>query len=177
VGTGLVRFSREVIRRAVSSPGWLIGDVDSSRLIGTALGGDVNLERNFVAGGGGGGRAWDLLGFCSTSCRMFFIAARSKPACIGRWEEAGLPSGGVDGLDKAEASPPELVIVDEGNWGAGEELCILGGKSSSVSTSPALFGELVFVFRLAKVAVDGGRTTGFCGVALVFFRENHPDFF
>lgn len=61
VGTeGLVRFSREAdpaVRRAVSSTDWLIGDVDSSRLIGTALGGDVNLERNLLAGGAEGGRA------------------------------------------------------------------------------------------------------------------------
>lgn len=85
--------------------------------------------------------------------------------------------GGVDGPE-AETPPSELVIVVDGKCGAGEDVCILGGRSSSASTSPVLPGEsLVFVLRLAKVAVDGGRTTCFCGVVLLFFRENHPDFF
>jgi hypothetical protein len=89
--------------------------------------------------------------------------------------------GGVDGLDKAEASPdaspPELVIAFDCKFGAGED--ILGGRSSSLtSTSPALLGEsLLSVFRLTEETAEGGRTTCFCGVVLVFFRENHPDFF
>ena len=75
--------------------------------------------------------------------------------------------GGVDGLDETEASPSEFIIVFDCKFGAGEGVGILGGKSSSASTSPALLGgSLVF-----RVAVD------FWGVVLVFFRENHPDFF
>ena len=83
--------------------------------------------------------------------------------------------GGVDGRDKAEASP-EFVIVVDCKFGAGED--ILGGKSSLASSSPALLGgSLMPAFGLTKVAVEGGRDTFFCGVVLVFFRENHPDFF
>ena len=86
--------------------------------------------------------------------------------------------GGVDGLDKAEASLPEFAVVVECKFGAGEDVCILGGRSSSASTSPALLGGLLTsVLRLTKVVVEGGRDTYFCGVVLVFFRENHPDFF
>ena len=121
-----------------------------------------------------------MLGFCSTSCSISFIASRSKPACIGRSEEGGLSLSGVDGLDKVEASsgasPPKLVIVFDCEFGAGED--ILGGRSSLTSSSPALLGELLIsFFRLAEVTAEGGRTTCFCGVVLVFFRENHPDFF
>lgn len=83
--------------------------------------------------------------------------------------------GGVDGLDVVRVSLSEFVIVVDDM--AGEDVCILGGRSSSTSTTPALLNEsLVFFSRLAKVAVDGGRTTDFCGDVLVFFRENHPDF-
>lgn len=78
---GPVRFSRGA--DSASSIGWLTVGVGSGRLNGTALGGDVNLERNFLAGGSGGG-TWNLLESCSASCSMLFIAARSKPACIGR---------------------------------------------------------------------------------------------
>lgn len=61
--------------------------------------------------------------------------------------EGGLSLGGVDGLDKAEASPPEFVVVVECKFGAGEDVCILGGRSSSASTSPALLGgSLMSVF-------------------------------
>ena len=42
----------------------------------------MNLERNFLAGGLDVG-TWDLLESCSASCRIFLIAVRSKPACIG----------------------------------------------------------------------------------------------
>jgi hypothetical protein len=74
--------------------------------------------------------------------------------------------GGVDG------SP---MIVLDSKFGAGEDVSILGGRSSLSSTSPALLGESFF--RLTEGAVEGGRDTYFCGVVLVFFRENHPDFF
>jgi hypothetical protein len=162
VKEGVVRSSRE------ADPGCLIGGVDSGRLNGTALGDDMNLEP--------GAGAWDLLASCSTSCRIFFIATRSKPACVGRSEEGGLSLGDVDGLDKAEASPPECVV--DCKFGAGEDVCILGGRSSLSTTSPALLGgSLMFVLRFPKVAVEGGRETYFCGVVLVFFLENHPDFF
>jgi hypothetical protein len=60
---------------------------------------------------------------------------------------------------------------------------ILGGSSSlspvtrvSSSGNPlvsSLTGFLVF----AKVVVEGGRETGFCGVVSAFFLENQPDFF
>ena len=119
-----------------------------------------------------------MLASCSTSCRIFFIATRSKPACIGGSEEGRLSLGGVDGLDKAEASSPEFVIVFDCKFGAGEDVCILGGRSSLASFSPALLGgSLMFVFVLTEVAAEGGRNTCFCGVVPVFFRENHPDFF
>ena len=86
--------------------------------------------------------------------------------------------GGVDGLDEAEPSPPGFVIVVDCIFGAGEDVSILGGRSSSPSTSPSLLdGSLTSVFGLTKVAVEGGSDTYFCGVVLVFFRENHPDFF
>lgn len=111
-----------------------------------------------------------MLASCSASCRIFFIATRSKPACIGISDEGGLSFGGVDGLDEVGASTPESVVVFDCKFGAGEDVDILGGRSSSLaSTSPALLaGSLMSVFR---VAVD------FWGVVLVFFRENHPDFF
>ena len=81
---------------------------------------------------------------------------------------------GVDGLGIAGVSPSDI----GSDCGTGEDVSILGGNSSSTSTTPALLGEpLVFFFRLAKVAVDGGRTTDLAGDVLVFFRENHPDFF
>ena len=41
---GVVRSSRE------ANPGCLIGGVDSGLLNGTSLGGDVNLEKNFLIG-------------------------------------------------------------------------------------------------------------------------------
>ena len=105
------------------------------------------------------------------------MATRSKPACIGGSEEGGLSFGGVDGLDDTEASPPEFVTVFDCKFGVGEDVGILGGSSSLSSTSPALLdGSLTSVFKLAKVAVEGGRNT-FCGVVPVFFLENHPDFF
>ena len=112
-----------------------------------------------------------MLASCLASCKIFFIATRSKPACIGGIsEEGGLSLGGVDGLDKVDASPSEFVIVFDCKFEAGEDVGILGGRSSSsASTLPALLaGSLVSVVR---VAFD------FWGVVLVFFRENHPDFF
>jgi hypothetical protein len=84
--------------------------------------------------------------------------------------------GGVDGLDIVGVSPSEFLIVVDGISGTGEEFCILGGRSSSASTTPLSGESLVFVFRFTKVAVDGGRTTDICGDVLVF-RENHPDLF
>ena len=107
-----------------------------------------------------------MLASCSTSRNIFFIATRSKPACLGISEEGGLSLGGVDGLDEVEASPPESVIVFDCKFGAGEDVAILGGRSSS---SPALLAtSLMSVF---------GVEDGFLGVVLVLFRENHPDFF
>ena len=74
--------------------------------------------------------------------------------------------GGVDGLDEAEASPSEFVIVSDCKSGADEDVGILGGRSSSsASASPLSF---VSVF---EVVVE------FWEVVLVFVRENHPDFF
>ena len=101
------------------------------------------------------------------------MATRSKPACIGRSEGGGLSLGGVDGLGEADASTSEFVFVVDCKFEVGED--ILGGRSSLASPSSALLGESVF--GLTKVAVEGGRDTFFCGVVLVFFRENHPDFF
>jgi hypothetical protein len=163
VKDGVVRSSGE------SDPGWVTGGVDSGCLNGTLLeDDDANLERNFLVGILGAG-AWDLLASCSTSCRIFFIATRSKPACLGISGEGGLSLGGVDGLDKVEASPPEFVIGFACKFGAGEGVGILGGRSPSASTSQALLaGSLLSVFR---------EVDDFWGVALVFFRENHPDFF
>lgn len=107
-----------------------------------------------------------MLASCSASFRIFFIATRSKPACLGISEEGGLSLGGVDGLDEVEASPPDSVIVFDCKFAAGEDVDILGGRSSS--SSALLAGSLMSVF---------GVEDDFLGVVPVLFRENHPDFF
>ena len=73
---------------------------------------------------------------------------------------------GVSGVNVTGVSPSEF----DGICRAGEDVCILGGRSSSASTTSDLLDETL-------VAVDGGRTTDCCGNGPVFFRENHPDFF
>ena len=109
-----------------------------------------------------------MLASCSTSRNIFFIATRSKPACLGI-SEGGLSLGGVDGLDKVDTSPPESVIVFDCKFGAGEDVGILGGRSSLASASPDLLAGSLTSFFIVE--------DDFCGVVLVLFRENHPDFF
>jgi len=48
------------------------------------------------------------------------------------------------------------------NWRRqAEDVCILGGRSSSVSrASPGLYLVIGGLSQITKVAVDGGRTTG-----------------
>lgn len=41
----------------------------------------------------------------------------------------------MDDLDKAAASPGELAIEGYDKYGAGEDICLFGGRSSSASTS------------------------------------------
>ena len=53
----------------------------------------------------------------------------------------------MDGLNKVEASPLEFVDMFDCKFGAGENVGILGGRSSLTSISPALLAEsLMSVF-------------------------------
>lgn len=131
-----------------------------------------------------GGVTLTLLGSCSTSCKTFLIAPRSNPARRGSCEEGGSFEGvlGREGVGVAFPEPGSVTVSDIGEPCTPVEVLIRGGRSSSSPASDTLLGEpfapalLAFLFA-AKVVVEGGRETLFCGVVLDFFLENHPDLF